>query len=124
MGFVEAVKSAFSNYANFSGRSPRAAWWYWILFVIVAVIVLEILDMAIFGADSYFPLTMIFSVATFVPYLAVGVRRLHDIDKSGWFQLVCFIPLIGFFLLLYWWAKQGDPYENRFGVPVSPLGEP
>jgi uncharacterized membrane protein YhaH (DUF805 family) len=115
MGFVEAIQSAFSNYANFSGRSPRAAWWYWILFVILAVIILEILDMAIFGADSYFPLTSIFSVATFIPYLAVGVRRLHDIDRSGWWWLIGFIPLIGIIVLIIWWCKPSQPGANRFG---------
>jgi uncharacterized membrane protein YhaH (DUF805 family) len=85
------------------------------LFVIIAVIALEILDMAIFGTDSYFPLTSIFSVATFIPYLAVGVRRLHDIDRSGWWWLIGFIPLVGIIILIIWWCKPSQPGANRFG---------
>ena len=121
MGFVEAVKSAFSNYVNFSGRTPRAGFWFWVLFIVLAVIVTEILDFAIFGADSYFPLTMIFSVATFLPYLAVGIRRLHDIDRSGWWWLISVIPLVGIIILIIWWCKPSQPGANRFGP--NPYGQ-
>jgi uncharacterized membrane protein YhaH (DUF805 family) len=120
MGFVEAVKSAFSNYANFSGRAQRSALWFWILFIILAVIVTEILDISIFGANTYFPLTILFSLATLLPYLAVGARRLHDIDRSGWWWLIAFIPIVGGIILIIWWCKPGQPGTNRFGP--NPLG--
>lgn len=63
-------------------------------------------------------LTNIFMVASIIPALAVGVRRLHDIDRSGWWTLIVLIPLIGWLILLYWTVKAGTPGPNRFGNPV------
>lgn len=118
MNFPDAVTTCFRKYADFSGRASRSECWWFVLFAVVCFLGLDLLL-----GERHF-LTIVLKLGAIIPSLSVGTRRLHDIDKSGWFQLVCFIPLIGFFLLLYWWAKQGDPYENRFGVPVSPLGEP
>jgi uncharacterized membrane protein YhaH (DUF805 family) len=120
MNFTEAVTSGFQNYANFSGRNQRSAFWYWVLFCVIAAIVLGLVDSAIFG-DGTPVLSGLFSLATLIPYLAVGARRLHDTDRSGWWQLLLFIPLIGIIVLIVWWASRGTPGPNRFGP--NPLGE-
>ncbi len=120
MGFVEAIQSGFRNYVNFSTRSPRSAFWYWQLFNLIAGIMTLLLDSAIFGFGESTPLNVIYTLATILPSLAVGVRRLHDIDRSGWWLLLILIPLIGIIMLIIWWCQASDPRPNRFGP--DPLG--
>lgn len=116
MGFTEAVKSALSNYANFSGRSARPAFWWWQLFNLIAGVVTLMIDGSIFGFSSgYSPVNWLYSLAVLLPSLAVSARRLHDIDKSGWWFLLILIPLVGIIILIIWWAKPSQPGANRFG---------
>ena len=116
MGFGEAISSGFSNYVNFSGRSARSAYWYWFLFVIICSIITGGIDYAI-GMQIINPL---FSLAVLLPGLAITVRRLHDLDKSGWFILLALIPLIGAIILLIWFCTRGTAGANRFGPdPVA-----
>ena len=99
--FTDAVTKAFRQYAVFSGRATRAEFWWWILFLTVAGIILGILDAVIDRATAtdYGILTGLFSLATILPGLAVTCRRLHDIGKTGWWQLAWHI-----FPLLAWLA--------------------
>ncbi len=116
MGFTEAVKSALSNYANFSGRSARPAFWWWQLFNLIAGVVTLMIDGSIFGFSSgYSPVNWLYSLAVLLPSLAVSARRLHDIDRSGWWFLLILIPLVGIIILIIWWAKPSQPGANRFG---------
>ena len=116
MGFVDAIKAGFSNYVNFSDRACRSEYWYWVLFVVIGVIVTKIIDYAIGYPVTYF----IFSLAIFIPGLAVGIRRLHDLDRSGWWILLSLIPLVGAIILIVWFCSQGTQGTNRFGQ--DPLG--
>jgi uncharacterized membrane protein YhaH (DUF805 family) len=116
MNFTQAISSGFSNYVNFAGRAIRSEYWYWVLFVFVASIVARIIDAAI-GINLFNP---IFGLAVLLPSIAVGVRRLHDIDRSGWWLLLDFIPLIGWIILIVWFCSRGTPGANRFGP--DPLG--
>lgn len=94
MGFVDAIYSGFANYFKFTGRAVRSELWYWILFTFLAGIVLNIFDFAMFGlklepgATQFTPISWAFQAITFIPGLALGVRRLHDIGKSGWWMLL------------------------------------
>lgn len=117
VGMVEAVQRAFSNYANFSGRANRGEYWWFILANIIISIVLSVIDSAVFGAvaGGMGLLSIIWSLAVLIPSIALGVRRLHDIDRSGWWLLIAFIPLIGAIVLIVWAAKQGEARPNRFG---------
>jgi uncharacterized membrane protein YhaH (DUF805 family) len=115
MGFTDAIKSGFSNYVNFEGRASRSAYWYWFLFAFIATLILAIIDAKVIGAQVTEGL---FSLATLLPGIAVGVRRLHDTDRSGWWFLIAFIPLIGGILLLVWFATAGTQGANRFGPPA------
>jgi uncharacterized membrane protein YhaH (DUF805 family) len=112
MGFVDAVKSGFSNYVNFSGRACRSEYWYWVLFAVIGAIVTVIIDSVIGLQITY----TIFALATFLPGLAVGIRRLHDLDRSGWWILLFLIPLIGAIILIIWFCSKGTDGPNRFGA--------
>ena len=126
MNFLEAISSGFRNYVNFSGRAIRSEFWYWTLFVFVLVGVLGIIDQRLnpgvsMGAFSI--LNALVSLALFLPGLAVSIRRLHDIDRTGWWVLLSFIPLIGILVLIYWACQPGTSGPNRFGPdPMPALG--
>jgi len=116
MTFRDAIRDGFANYVNFSGRAGLGEFWYWVLFIILAGIVSAILD-AIWFRDFFYPVSDLFTLATLLPGLAISVRRLHDTDRSGWWVLLSFIPLIGTIVLIVWWVQQGTPGPNRFGPP-------
>lgn len=105
MDFVESVKSCFSRYAGFSGRASRSEYWWWTLFVVLATLATAFVSDVLSG---------LVSLATLVPFLAVAARRLHDIGKSGWWQLVGFIPLLGWIVMIYW-AVQPSEGPNAYG---------
>ena len=116
MGFGQAISSGFSNYVNFSGRAIRSEYWYWILFIIIADIVAGIIDYAI-GIQV---VTSLFGLATLLPNLAVAIRRLHDLDRTGWWIFIGLIPLVGWIILIIWYCTRGTAGPNRFGP--DPLG--
>jgi len=120
MKFQEAIVSGFKNYVEFKGRAARSEYWYWILFCVIAGIALQFLDIGIFKVDphdphAFYPLHSIFSLVTFLPGLAVAVRRLHDVNRSGWWLLIAFTIIGLIFPLLYWYCTKGTTGENRFG---------
>jgi uncharacterized membrane protein YhaH (DUF805 family) len=114
MNFAEAIQSGFRNYVGFSGRAARSEFWFWVLFAVLVGIATQVLDGILFG-QQFGILSGIGALALFLPGLAVSVRRLHDRDKSGWFVLLYFIPLIGFIILLIWYCMRGTIGANRFG---------
>jgi uncharacterized membrane protein YhaH (DUF805 family) len=120
MTFSEAISSGFRNYVGFSGRASRSEFWYWILFTVLVSIALSIIDFGMLSGNSV--LSSIWSLATFLPSLAIGVRRLHDGDRTGWWWLIVIIPLIGIIVLIVFWCLEGTPGSNRFGP--DPLGAP
>jgi oligopeptide transport system ATP-binding protein len=117
MTFDGTVVSGFRRYVDFGGRSSRSECWYWYLFTLVAGVALLILD---FVAATNGVLGLIFFLAVLIPGTAIGVRRLHDIDRSGWWLLIGAVPIIGEIVLIIWLATDGDTDENRFGP--DPLG--
>lgn len=120
MNFFDAVKTCFVKYTNFSGRASRSEFWLFCLFTIVVGLILMFLDPLIAGVpfmdyDEVFPpLGNIWSIATTIPFLSVNVRRLHDVNKSGWWLLIE-LTVIGILLILFWCCTKGDDGENRFG---------
>ena len=108
MTFIEAVKICFTKYADFSGCAARPEFWWWILFTFVATAALQTVSYNLSG---------LFSIATFLPSIAVTARRLHDTDRSGWLQLLWLIPIVGWILLVIWCAEAGKP--NRYGASPS-----
>lgn len=121
MNFADAIKAGFSNYVNFSDRSSRSEYWYWVLFAVIGAIVTKVIDYAIGMPITY----LLFALAIFLPGIAVGIRRLHDLDRSGWWLLLCFIPLVGAIILIVWFCGQGTQGPNRFGQdPLSGSAPP
>ncbi|MFZ2139214.1 MAG: DUF805 domain-containing protein [Xanthobacteraceae bacterium] len=89
MNFTQAISSGFNNYVNFTGRAARSEFWYWTLFAILASIAGELIDLALFSSSSTFtPVQTLVNLALFLPGLAVSVRRLHDLDRTGWWLLL------------------------------------
>lgn len=112
MSFVDAVKSVFSQYAGFSGRARRSEYWFFCLFNIIVSGILGVLGTAIPILST---VSLLYSLAIFLPSLAVCIRRLHDIGKSGWFYLFAFIPLVGSIILIIWFCKDSEPGANQWG---------
>jgi len=108
MNFFDAIRTCFIKYVDFTGRASRPEFWYFILFVFVAEICLFV---------AFHPLGLAFIIACILPRIAVAVRRLHDIDRSGWWLLIGFVPLVGWIVLLIWYCSRGDEHANRFGDP-------
>lgn len=113
MTFGESVNTVLSKYATFSGRAPRSEYWWWFLFVLLVSLVLAFVDVILFGDLQV--LGTLFGLAVLLPGLAVSVRRLHDIDKSGWWVLIAFVPVIGVIALLVFFVMPGTDGPNRFG---------
>tara|TARA_B100001123_G_C15108701_1_gene946569 strand:- start:125 stop:496 length:372 start_codon:yes stop_codon:yes gene_type:complete len=120
MDFGTSIKTCFSKYADFSERASRSEFWWFALFCFIGGIVTGVIDVMILGysAESYGPINIIFSVITFLPALAVGARRLHDINKSGWWQLIA-LTGIGIILLIIWFATVGENKKNVHGSPLK-----
>jgi uncharacterized membrane protein YhaH (DUF805 family) len=116
MGLKEAISYCFRNYVGFSGRAARSEYWYWTLFIFLLWIVAWLIDMTAFGFNTtgVNPITVIAMLATLLPSLAVSVRRLHDIDRSGWWVLLI-LTGIGYIVLLAWGFMRGTVGANRFG---------
>ncbi len=111
MGFWQTIASGFSNYVNFSGRACRSEYWYWVLFVFLCDIAALVIDTAI----GVYVVSSLFHLAVLLPSLALAVRRLHDLDRTGWWLLLALIPLIGEIILLIWFCTKGTEGSNRFG---------
>jgi uncharacterized membrane protein YhaH (DUF805 family) len=112
--YLEALK----KYAVFGGRSRRKEYWYFVLFNLIVSLVLSAID-ALLGTFSSSTnvglLGGIYGLAIIIPSIAVSVRRLHDIDRTGWWLLISLVPVIGTIVLLVFAALEGTPGENRFG---------
>ena len=106
------------NYGGFDGRARRKEYWmftlFHIFFLIIAMILDNVLGIAIEGI-GYGPIYILYVLAILIPALAVSVRRLHDIGKSGWMILIALIPIVGAIWLLVLMASDGNPGPNDFG---------
>ena len=99
------------QYVDFSGRAQRMEFWMFQLFNFIILIGLAIID-AILGLGILQP---IYALAVLLPNLAVGARRLHDTNRSGWWLLLGLIPLIGIIILIVFWVQESQAGDNAFG---------
>lgn len=114
-GFIDWVKKCFRNYANFNGRARRKEYWFFNLAYVIIYVVAILLD-SMLGSKGILPALV--TLGLVIPMIAVQIRRLHDISKSGWWVLISFIPLIGSILLLVWMATDTKPETNQWGLPA------
>lgn len=110
---MDEFKLAFRNYANFDGRSSRKEYWMYILFYVLILFGLMILD-NLFNNSIIGIVVGLFQIVFIIPSLSVAVRRLHDVNKNGWFLLLSFIPLANFYLL-YLLVQPSSPSSNQWG---------
>ena len=113
---VDWTVKVLKNYVNFEGRARRKEYWFYTLAIFITIIIAMILD-NILGTG--FLLYAIVVLGTFLPSLAVGIRRLHDTNRSGWWYLICLIPLIGPILLIIWLASETTREPNQWGPPAK-----
>jgi uncharacterized membrane protein YhaH (DUF805 family) len=113
--YLKVIKE---NYANFNGRASRKEYWMFTLFQLIFFVVAALVD-NILGLrldDEYYgPFYIIYALATLLPGIAVGIRRLHDIGKSGWWIFIGIIPFIGWIWLIILYSKSGDFGSNIYG---------
>ena len=103
---------AWKNYFTFTGRARRKAYWMFVLFNIIAAVIANIID-SVIGTGGL--IGGIYSLAVLLPGIALGVRRLHDIGKSGWWMLIGLVPLIGLIVLLVFACTDSQPGDNEYG---------
>lgn len=120
MSFGEAIATCLRKYVVFRGRARRAEFWWFYLFTAAVAFVAAFVDALLFpgrvdSAVGYGPLTWMIILATFLPSLAVGARRLHDTDRAATWLLIGLVPVIGTIVLLVLYAQKGTPGPNRFG---------
>jgi uncharacterized membrane protein YhaH (DUF805 family) len=123
---MEWYLTVLKRYAEFSGRSRRKEYWMFTLYNTVIVTVLYIAGLVTLLRGNiymvFFGLLFLYWLGVLVPSLAVAVRRLHDIDKSGWFLLIGFIPVAGIALIVLL-ALDGTPGDNRYGPNPKAIGQ-
>ena len=110
--------AALKKYAIFAGRSQRSEYWYFVLFNFLISFSLGIIDTVAGSFDPQIGLGLLsgtYSLIILIPSIAVGIRRLHDTDRSGWWLLLPLLPIIGMIVLIVFFAENSQPNENRFG---------
>ena len=123
MDFGSAIKSFWTNYVNFKGRARRSEYWFIALFLFLTNLATTVIDGAIFADDvalfletgGWGPVGVLWSIAVFLPSLAVIVRRLHDTGRSAWWLLIALVPLAGAIVLFVFALFGSDPVANRYG---------
>ena len=118
MDFKQAVITCLRDkYVDFNGRASRSEFWWFFLFQVIVTVILSAIHERLGNVAS---------LALLLPGLGVGTRRLHDIGKSGWFQLLWFVPFIGWLVLLYWFVQpsgEANTYGAAPGTGSSPVIE-
>lgn len=126
---MTAANTVFSKYATFFGRATRSEFWWWALCVVTILLIARAIDAAILepmlGLDASpqnpsRPLTSLLAFALLLPNIALAARRLHDIGKSAWWLLVGFVPIVGAFILVYFYIQPSAPKANQYG-PFVPF---
>jgi len=127
MGFAEAIKSFWSNYATFKGRARRSEYWFIQLFLIITNVAVGAIDLALMNGDVDRFIAnggggivgLVWILVTIVPALAVLVRRLHDTGKSGWWVLMGFVPFAGAIVLFVFTVLDSTPAENKYDLSLK-----
>ena len=110
MTFLKSIETCFYKYAEFNGRASRSEFWWFYLFYTLCWIIGFVVNPVV---------ELIVVLGLLLPYIAVAARRLHDINKSGWLQLIGLIPLIGWIIMIIWCATEGHKKKNKYGAPIK-----
>jgi uncharacterized membrane protein YhaH (DUF805 family) len=121
--YLEVLK----KYAVFSGRARRKEYWFFTLFNFIFSLALTFVDiwLGLANKSGWGPLSGLYTLALFIPGLAVTVRRLHDTGNSGWWILISLVPCVGWLVLLIYLIQDSQPGENQYGPnPIEDLQWP
>lgn len=118
MNFGQSISYCFANYANFNGRGSRSEYWWFFLFCMLLQFVGTLWDSAMGDNSGSGVMYWISYLIIFVPSLAAGARRLHDVNKSGWWQLIS-LTIIGIIPLIIWMASEGEKKKNIHGNQIK-----
>ena len=118
VSFTQSWVLFFRNYAKFSGRSSRSAYWFWTLWT--AIYAFFVMLLSAFSGDSSILnlVNVVFNLAILLPSYALVARRLHDVGRSGWWQLIA-ITIVGLIPLFFWFITEGDSEANKYGDNVE-----
>ena len=129
MNFVDSIKAYWRNYANFHGRTSKKTFWWTVLFLALAGTAISAvfpgsvepqhIGSFEFSTRSESAIQNLWSIGTFLPSLALGVRRLQDMGKPGTYLWFALLPVIGWIMLLVWFLQPGEPVANKDGEPVA-----
>lgn len=109
--YVQALK----KYAVFSGRARRREYWYFFLGNVLVSVIITIIG-TLLSSEQFIDIASgAYTLAVLLPVLAVGVRRLHDTGKTGWWILLSLIPIVGALILIYFFVQDSAPGENKYG---------
>ncbi len=122
--FMQSIDSCLQNYIGFSGRAPRSEYWYWTLFAVLfgfaANFIFGLIGHALHIRAIGSLVGLAANLITFLPSIAVFVRRMHDVNRSGWWYFFALVPVIGIVMLLIWCCTRGTAGQNRYGPdPLS-----
>jgi uncharacterized membrane protein YhaH (DUF805 family) len=109
---MEWYVKVMKNYAEFNGRARRKEYWMFVLINTIISIILSIIESILHISNV---ISLLYSLAIMIPSLAVGARRLHDTGKSGWWQLIGLIPIIGAIILIVFMATDSSEGDNQYG---------
>ena len=129
MTFTSAIATCFRKYADFSGRARRSEYWKFMFFtmiveVLTTVIFTTIIPLTVEIDGSEFSIVYLVACVIFIlPKLAVSVRRLHDIGKSGWLYLISLIPVVGQIIFFIWCVKDSEAHTNKYGKDPKEVEE-
>lgn len=112
---MEYFKDALSKYAEFSGRATRKQYWMYVLFYLIFYVVLSIIDSLL---DTIF-LSALYSLGLLIPSISIAARRLHDTGRTGWWQLIGIIPLIGLIVMIIFLVQESQG-DNEYGPAPQP----
>ena len=113
MDFSTAIRTCLRKYATFAGRAPRSEYWFYFLFQLIAIVAGMIAD-SVLGTNMIIYALVVLGLL--LPTIAVGVRRLHDTNRSGWWILIGFVPIVGAIVLLIWVCTKGTDGPNTYGA--------
>lgn len=113
--FLNVIKQ---HYADFSGRASRSQFWYFTLFsflISLAISVVTGIIGSVLNTGIFSLLGVLYSLAIVVPSVCLGIRRLHDTGKSGWWYLISLVPFVGFIILIVFWVMDSEADRNQYG---------
>ena len=123
---MEWYVKVIQSYSDFNGRSRRKEYWMFTLWNVIFALLASLLDYSfgiVYPSFGYGPLYIAYGLFVFIPGIAVAIRRLHDVGKSGWMYLVAFIPIVGFIWLLILFVKEGNEGNNAYGPDPKELDD-